>query len=289
MKDDKRQTKPLTGHLDKWLQSAGTNLDSKTPRRTFIGRLTTGIIAIGGTGLILKPSEARADFCGITECRGTDTVGVCYSSWIVTNPAYRRLQRTVVQRRAGDRNVRQPNQQSRQRAFRTLQQSILVDLRRSGTAPRVQRFSLGLLVHRHAEPGLDPLRHRLCLGRWRLAGHCRGPAKWTSIATDAKSACPSYHGCGGNPAPSGTCSTAHWLIGTSGSDGSHERYYIQAGRTAPRLLAGCWVILFIATVTRTSLVAPLFPSECGAVCRRSAAPSFTTAAASLLVPMCWAL
>src|ERR1700689_176753 len=80
-------SKPLANHLDKWLQNAGTRLASKTPRRTFIGRLTTGIIAIGGTRLILKPSDARADFCGITECWGTNEVGVCYSSWIVTNPS----------------------------------------------------------------------------------------------------------------------------------------------------------------------------------------------------------
>src|SRR5205085_7632959 len=80
----KSKGKTLTNRFDHLVQQANARLASAIPRRSFIGRLTSGIIMVGGTSLILKPSEARAGLCGISECQGTDAVGVCYSSWKVT-------------------------------------------------------------------------------------------------------------------------------------------------------------------------------------------------------------
>jgi hypothetical protein len=223
-----RRSKPITGYLDKWLQDAGTHLASKTPRRTFIGRLTTGIIAVGGASMILKPASARADFCSIEECWGTDMVGVCYSSWIVTNASgigvYKgpSFSADPVTDTTGSPIIIPVNAH-----FGRCSNRYSSSCGDPGPRPAYNGFLWGYWCTGTSRQGWIPYGTGYAEGDGGWSGHCCGPGNADFDCDDAKSACPGYHGCGGDPAPSGTCSEAHWVIGTSGTDGSDQRYYIR--------------------------------------------------------------
>src|SRR5206468_533890 len=73
----------LVEHVDDAVKKASLQLANKTPRRSFIGRITSGIIVLGSSSLILKPQKALATACTPTECWGTVDVNVCYTPWKV--------------------------------------------------------------------------------------------------------------------------------------------------------------------------------------------------------------
>ncbi len=86
MKNEKKSGdyKPLIHRVDNLVEKASVRFAGKIPRRSFLGRLTSGVIVVGGTSLMLKPTIARASgACGYTECRGTYDVNICYTPWVV--------------------------------------------------------------------------------------------------------------------------------------------------------------------------------------------------------------
>jgi hypothetical protein len=221
-------SKSIAQHVDGLVQKTSNKFASAIPRRSFIGRLTSGIIVVGGTSLILKPTEAQATFCGITECRGTDTVGVCYTSWKVTNASgigvYKgpSFSAAPVTDTSGNPIIIPVNAH-----FGRVSNRYSSSCGDPGPRPSYNGFLWGYWCTGTPRQGWIPYGTGYAAGDSGWVGHCCGPAGADFDCTDPKSDCPSYHGCGGSPAPSGTCSTAHWVIGTSGSDGSHERYYIR--------------------------------------------------------------
>lgn len=85
MKNKLEAKTPLVKRFDKLVEAAGVRM-SRIPRRSFLGRLTSGIIVVGGSSLMLKPRKAQGAVCGITECYDIINVNVCYYPYIVTAP-----------------------------------------------------------------------------------------------------------------------------------------------------------------------------------------------------------
>lgn len=83
MSDEKKgpEQRGIIHRVDKTIITAGQRLANKIPRRSFIGRLSSGVIMLGGTSLILKPGNARADGCTPGQCKSTYETSVCYSPW----------------------------------------------------------------------------------------------------------------------------------------------------------------------------------------------------------------
>src|SRR5258708_4847592 len=79
-KTNQPANKRLLARFDQAVKDASLHLANKTPRRTFLRRMTSGVIVLGGSSLILKPQRAMAA-CTPTECYGTASVNVCYSPW----------------------------------------------------------------------------------------------------------------------------------------------------------------------------------------------------------------
>lgn len=220
----------LTARVDRLVGQATAKLASGIPRRSFLSRLSTGIVAVGTTGLILKPSEAQAGFCSITECRGTDEIGVCYTPWKVTAP--------------GGIGVYKGPSFSAERVRDTGGNPIVIPVNAHfgrvsnryssscgdpGPRPSYNGFIWGYWCTGTGRQGWIPYGAGYSEGDSGWSGSCCGPAGKDWDCTDPKSSCPEYVGCGGVGAGSGTCSQAYWTIGTSGSDMSHERYYIRYG------------------------------------------------------------
>jgi hypothetical protein len=247
MKDNKKQTKPLTGHLDKWLQSTGTRLASKTPRRTFIGRLTTGIIAIGGTSLILKPGTAQAA-CTPTQCYGTYNVNVCYSPWKIV--AAEAGQSGLVLRKGPSfsadpvtyNNSTNPVVMSVGSHFgRCSNRDGGVSNGCPDPGPRPNQFGFiwGYWVD-YAKQGWMPYSVNgvtYAVGDNGYTGTLCGPANFDFDCRYAKSACSQYHGCGGsgvNP----TCNGYYADLDAYDPSPSDERFYL---RYAPDSTAFMWL------------------------------------------------
>lgn len=222
--------KPLISRVDSLVQKASLQLANKIPRRGFLGKLSSGIIIAGTGGLVFKPTEAEAGFCGVNECRGTDEIGVCYSAWKVTAPGgvgvYKGPSFTAerVKDTSGNAYVIPVNAH-----FGRVSNRFSSTCGDPGPRPSYNGFLWGYWATGTGRQGWIPYGTGYSVGDPTWSGSCCGPAGKDWDCNDAKSACPSYVGCGGASAGSGTCSTAHWKIGTSGTDLSHERYYIRYG------------------------------------------------------------
>src|SRR5581483_2766510 len=79
-KHDSKKDKGLIYRVDQSISAASRKLAGKIPRRSFLGRMTSGIVVLGSTSLILKPSKALAN-CTPSQCKSQNNVSVCYSPW----------------------------------------------------------------------------------------------------------------------------------------------------------------------------------------------------------------
>lgn len=86
-----RSQKPLLSRVDQFVEKASVRLAHKIPRRSFLGKLSSGIVLLGGAGLILKPGEARAGSQCLDGCRDYNDVQTCYYPWInnISNVLYK--------------------------------------------------------------------------------------------------------------------------------------------------------------------------------------------------------
>ncbi|MGI8967238.1 MAG: hypothetical protein ACR2H1_14285 [Limisphaerales bacterium] len=248
MKNEKKSDgeKSLIHRVDSLIEKASVQVASKIRRRSFLGRLTSGVIVVGGAGLILKPSEAQASgACGYTECRGTYDVNICYSPWkvVAAEPgmyginglpgiALRKgpsFSAPVVTRSDGvTPNVLEVGHHFGRQSNRSSSGTGCPD-----PGPRLSQngFLWGYA------PGISSPRNgwwpysvggtTYAVGDDSYTGWMCGPAADWDCRYGGKSNCPSYNGCGGNQVSGETCSTSFRPIITVGTDISEEKYLLR--------------------------------------------------------------
>ncbi len=245
----KEETKPLIHRVDKIIQSVGVHLAGKTSRRSFIGRVSAAAAFAGGASLLAKPTSAEASACTLPAgCFGTVDVNVCYSPWevVASEPG----QSGVVLRKGpsfsaapvtkddGVTTVVIPVGGIFGRCSNRTGGSGCPD---PGPRANINGFLWGYYTA-YAKQGWMPYSVSgvtYAVGDNGYTGTLCGPANFDFDCRDAKSACPSYHGCGGSGYGSATCSVTYRPIVAVGTNLSDQRYYL---RYAPNSTTFFWLV-----------------------------------------------
>lgn len=249
MKDRKKSggNKLLSGRIDSLIEKASAGLARKVGRRTFLGRVTSGVIVVGGSSIIMKPQEAEASgACGYTECRGSYDVNICYTPWkvVAAEPgmygvnglpgiALRKgpsFSAPVVTRSDGvTPNVLEVNHHFGRQSKRGGSSTGCPD-----PGPRLSQngfvwgYGTGISSPRNGWWPYSVNGTTYAVGDSSWAGWTcgPGPADW-DCRYGGKSNCPEYNGCGGNQVSGETCSTSFRPIVSVGSDISEEKYLLR--------------------------------------------------------------
>jgi hypothetical protein len=226
--------KGLASRIDKIVNNASLRMAGKTSRRSFVRRVTSGIIMLGTTSIILKPSKAMAQ-CTPEQCWGQVDVNVCYSPW------------EVVAAESGYDGVvlRKGPSFSADPVTYSTGGDIVIPVgaefgrcsNRSGSVsdgcpdpgPRPNQFGFiwgywpGYARQGWMPYSVDGVTY--AVGDDSLATLC-GPAGYDFDCRYAHSACP-MNSCGGNPVGDPTCSQTYRPIVAYPTDPSDQRFYLR--------------------------------------------------------------
>jgi hypothetical protein len=227
--------KGFTSRIDSVLSKASVKLAGGTSRRTFIGRLTSGIIVLGTTSVALKPSKANAQACTPEQCWGQVDVNVCYSPWEVV--AAEEGQDGVVLRKGPSFSADPVTYSTGGNIVIPVGDEFGRCSNRSGSVsggcpdpgPRLSQdgFIWGYWPG-YARQGWMPYSVdgvTYAVGDDSLATLC-GPAGYDFDCRYAHSACP-MNACGGNPVGTPTCSQTYRPIVPYDTDPSDQRFYLR--------------------------------------------------------------
>lgn len=260
MKDKKTQAsdKGVLYRVDLAVKQASVQLANKTPRRTFIGRMTSGIIVLGSSSLILRPQRALAA-CTPTECYGTVDVNVCYTPWkiVAAEPG----QSGLVLRKG-------PSFSADPVTYNNSTTPVVMSV--GSEFGRVSKRNGGSGC---PDPGPRPNQYGFIWGYWTgyakqgwmpysvggvtyavgdngYSGNLCGPANFDFDCRRAKSACSQYHGCGGSGPGNPSCNTYHADIDAYDPSPSDERFYL---RYAPGSTTFMWLEPLVGSLAADSV------------------------------------
>ncbi|MEP6662343.1 MAG: hypothetical protein ABJC04_01650 [Verrucomicrobiota bacterium] len=225
---NQRKQKPLAQRLDHAVQKAGLQLAAKIPRRSFFGRLSSGIILLGGAGLILKPNQAQAGSQCLDGCRDYNDVSTCYAAWtnLKTNVLYKAPWSSEVVRYVSNN---QPVILSPGMIFGR------ASLRTGGVSngcpdpgPRPSESSSFIWGYSASHDKFGWLYYAQGYATGGGPAVC-GPTGKDFDCRYSKSACPAWNGCGGNPQTPTTCSgPTYYRLGNGyEGPGNGESFYIR--------------------------------------------------------------